>query len=182
MDKFPDSPTAQRHKKALFLYFNGYAIIENYKKHSVKSEADCDEVGEGFQLYVQGYILESHMKKQFLLQPSVLQLLEQYRARRPNDYLSEYLYLIMKIDTYLDKGDYTYSKFELRTLEELAHKLEPFKTVSTEKSILSSVYYRLGARYHTTSQFARSEDSFKKLYALDTNDIDAIHLYILWQL
>lgn len=174
--QYPNSPTAHRHLVAFELYASGWFGILNFKKDVVTSQLDCVQLVDAIHSYVKGYMMEGHMVRQFPLNPEkTVKILEGYLKLRPADTLAEYLNLILTVFIRKVGDDYKDSKQELRTFAEFAHKLEPCKDVSTEKLILSSVYYRLGSKYYITGQKERAEEAFENLYDLDNSNLDAVY-------
>lgn len=178
LQKFPNSPTAQRHMEVLHQFIEGMEILENYKKNEVASEYDCQLLEGAFRAYAKGLLVESHMMKYYgppLYKKT--ELLVQYCKLRPHDYYAE----LLKIQVYDEPNWkksltlYEASKNEIIAHEILVKKCLPYKAQESVQDFLHGMYHLLASMYVRTDQTYRAQDAFKKALSLKPNDILAIY-------
>lgn len=179
---YPQSPTAQRYLKAFTFFSNGRIILQKYSKSVVESDDDCAFLKPAFHAYAYGEMTEQHLVSQFQPPDKTTVLIDQYLKLRPRGIFAEYCKVILVHHSNHNKekckhySDFEFHKKLIITGEQFIHKRLPFVDFSdVDRSILKSLYYKLGAIYVTTSQTKRALDSFQKCYDLDKTNVLALY-------
>lgn len=179
---YPHSPTAQRYLKAFKFFMNGWIILQNYRKNVVETEVDCDYLKPAFHAYSYGEMTEQHLVSQFQPPDYTTVLIDQYLKFRPSDIFAEYCKVMLVHHPNLNKkksknfSDFEFQKNLIVTGEKFIHKRSQYVDFSeVDRSMLKSLYYKLGSIYITTSQGKRALNSFQKSYDLDKSNVLALY-------
>ncbi|CAG2222176.1 unnamed protein product [Mytilus edulis] len=179
---YPQSPTAQQYFKAFKYFFKGWFILHKYSKSVVESEEDCEFLKPAFHAYSNGEMTEHHLFSQFQPPDNTPVIIDQYLKLRPSDIFAKYCKVILVHHPNLNKkkcehfSDFEFQKNLIVTGEKFIHKRSPYVHFSeVDKSMVKSLYYKLGAIYVTTSQGKRALNSFQKSYDLDKTNVSALY-------
>lgn len=80
---YPESPTANKYKKAFEIFHAAKDLLLNFTKTKVETEEDCECLQPAFHGYANARIVEKHLFGAFMPPAITTDLIDQYLTIRP---------------------------------------------------------------------------------------------------
>ena len=173
--KYTVSPTA----KAIIAAYNHFRHAWNVMNHYSDNTDDLGNVDErrklqkAFQGYLIGLKDAEVMVQQFPVRESRT-LLSAYLNIYKDDLVAEYLNFYLHYST-ADRSNYLSECFKLQWLQDFANKLLNEPTSEHSRSLLWTVYFRLGTLYTNSHQEQTAVDYLKRCLDLDKKSLPAMY-------